>query len=90
MVQKSNARVKYERQTKALIESFKARQISFDECILELDAAFERFLLANKDELSAVRGLVLDNNNAVMQEIAIRPIHLVRKQQSHALAAGQV
>ena len=89
-MKKSNARIQYERQTKALIESFQARQISSDECIGELDAAFERFLLTSKDELSAVRALVLGNNNAVMEEIAMRPIHLVPKKQSDALAVRQV
>src|SRR5579863_5919658 len=43
VVNKSGARVKYERRTKMLIRSLKARQISHRECLRELDAAFERF-----------------------------------------------
>lgn len=110
MANKSHARVNYERRTKTLIESFKARQISRRECIGGLDAAFARFVAPNKasdnvpsavptvgerewpsaghgaarlveaqQELYAVRALVLDNNNAVMQEMEIRQIHLVPK-----------
>jgi hypothetical protein len=47
-VLRSPARVRYERQTKTLIESFKARQISCRECVGELDAAFARFLAPKK------------------------------------------
>jgi hypothetical protein len=79
-VVRSQVRVKYERRTKTLIGSFKARQISFAECMAELDAAFERFLAPNMHELAAVRALVLDNNIAVMQEMALRPIHLMPKE----------
>jgi hypothetical protein len=75
---KTQARVTYERRTKTLIGSFKARQISFQECLRELDFAFERFLVPNREELSAIRALVLQNNNVVMQEMANRPIHLVQ------------
>jgi len=45
LVNKSRARIKYERRTKTLIASLKARQISRRECIGELDAAFEKFLV---------------------------------------------
>ena len=62
-----------------MIGSFKARQISFAECVAELDAAFEKFLAPNVDELAVVRALVLDNNSAVMQEMALRPIHLMHR-----------
>jgi len=72
LVNKSIARIKYERRTKTLIRSLKARQISRRECMRELDAAFERFLAPNADELFTVRALVLDNNNAVMQEMTAR------------------
>jgi hypothetical protein len=79
IVVRSQARVKYERRTKTVIGSFKARQISFAECVAELDAAFEKFLAPNVDELAVVRALVLDNNSAVMQEMALRPIHLMHR-----------
>jgi hypothetical protein len=108
IVLRSQARVKYERRTKTLIESFKARQIGRRECIAELDAAFARFVAPNRAsddvpsavptvgerewpsaghaaprvvdaqyELSAVRAMLLDNKNAVIQKIATRSIHLM-------------
>jgi hypothetical protein len=89
VARKSKARVKYERRTTKLIESFKARQISFEECLSELDTAFERLLVPNIDQLPALSALVLDNNNAVMQEMAMRPIHLMPQETSEALAATQ-
>jgi hypothetical protein len=71
-IDKSEARLRYEHRTTTVIESLKDRPISFQECIQELDAAFEKFVVPNKDELSAVRALVLENNNIVMQEMAMR------------------
>ena len=86
LVRKSKARLAYERRTKTLIDSFKARQLSFQECTRELDAAFEGFLVRSKDEPPALRTLALDNNLAVMQEIVRRPIHLMPKKTTQASA----
>ena len=83
---KSKARVEYERRSKTLVQSFKARQISFQECMSELEAAFERFLVPNQDELSAVRALVLDNSKAVIAEMTMRPIRLMPNRKSATLA----
>jgi hypothetical protein len=88
LVKKSNARVKFERRTKTLIESSKAKQISFHECTRELDAAFEGFPALNKDELPVVRALAVDNNNAVMQEMGKAPNPLDAREKTSGIRAS--
>ena len=63
----------YTRQTKALVNRFIKKQITFDACIYSLDAALVRFIARMKpDQLEGLRAVMLANNEAVMAEMARR------------------
>jgi hypothetical protein len=65
-------------ETEEILRRFKARQISYPDCIAALDAALAGLIprLA-QDDIEPLRAIVLTNNEAVMEEMARRGSHPV-------------
>lgn len=63
----------YERETRAIIERFLRRGISFPECIAALDAALAELIpRLTSGDLVPLRALMLANNEIVMKEMERR------------------
>ena len=64
----------YKSETQKVIKLFLAHRISFPDCIAALDAALARFIpKMHREELPALRALMLANNERVMKEMERRP-----------------
>jgi hypothetical protein len=62
--------VEYKRETRRVIRRFLRYEISFPQCIAELDAALADFIpRVTGKELPDLRAFLLSNNEAVMAEI---------------------
>jgi hypothetical protein len=63
----------YERKTKAVVDRFLSRKLSFQECIAGLDAVFASFIpRMTSEQVARLRIVMLANNEIVMKEMERR------------------
>ncbi len=63
----------YKSETQKVVKLFLAQRISFPDCIAALDAALAKFIpRMRREELPALRALMLANNERVMKEMEKR------------------
>jgi hypothetical protein len=63
----------YKSETQKVIKLFLAHRISFPDCISALDAALAKFIpRMHREELPALRAVMLTNNERVMKEMERR------------------
>lgn len=64
----------YKSETRKVIKRFLAHRISFPDCLAALDAALASFIpRMHREELPALRAVILANNERVMKEMERRP-----------------
>ena len=69
----SPAGIRYERETTTLVRRFKGGHITYPACIAALDAALAKVILTlDKNELPALRELMMANNAEVVKEMERR------------------
>ena len=65
----------YKAETEEIIRRFRARRISFPDCIAALDAALAGFIPSLEGcQIPELRAIMLENNDAVMSEMARRSV----------------
>jgi hypothetical protein len=63
----------YKSETRKVIKRFLAHRLSFPDCIAALDAALASFIpRMHREELPALRAVILANNERVMKEMERR------------------
>lgn len=64
----------YKSETREIIKRFRARRISFPDCIAALDAALAGLVpRLTESQMAPLRALLLANNETVMKEMEKRP-----------------